>query len=231
MIKRVRRFGFSAVCLRQEASQPLAKLQPTYIISASSVSTKLSLTRRRFRYGPHLFEEASSCSRMPVRVRCSAVLRNKYKSDSLGGSQEFERRVPGDSGRIHAMRTAILLLALARFARLQEPTGTIMGMAQDLSGAVVSGVHVRVVSTATGWPWQTVTSDQGTYSITSLPAGEYTVSAEAAGFPTMVRTVVVGAGQATTTDFSLRLGEVSTVITVDAVLPQMRLFGPIGLVG
>jgi len=168
---------------------------------------------------------------MPVRVRCSAVLRNKYKSDSLGGSQEFERRVPGDSGRIHAMRTAILLLALARFARLQEPTGTIMGMAQDLSGAVVSGVHVRVVSTATGWPWQTVTSDQGTYSITSLPAGEYTVSAEAAGFPTMVRTVVVGAGQATTTDFSLRLGEVSTVITVDAVLPQMRLFGPIGLGG
>ncbi|HTG73569.1 MAG TPA: TonB-dependent receptor, partial [Terriglobia bacterium] len=121
------------------------------------------------------------------------------------------------------MRTAILLLALARFARLQEPTGTIMGMAQDLSGAVVSGVHVRVVSAATGWPWQTVTSDQGTYSITSLPAGEYTVSAEAAGFPTMVRTVVVGAGQATTTDFSLRLGEVSTVITVDAVLPQMRL--------
>ena len=102
-----------------------------------------------------------------------------------------------------------------------------MGMAQDPSGAVVAGVHVRVVSAATGRPWQTVTSEQGMYSITSLPAGEYTVSAEAAGFPTTVRTVVVGAGLATITDFSLRLGEVSTVITVDAVSDDVGLKHPL----
>ena len=102
-----------------------------------------------------------------------------------------------------------LFILTARVCLAQAPVGTIAGVVRDSSGAVISGTQVQAVSRATGQARTTVTSAEGDYSFPELLAGEYEVSAEALGFQRIVRAAMVEAGSATTTDFALRVGEVS----------------------
>ncbi|HJZ98393.1 MAG TPA: carboxypeptidase-like regulatory domain-containing protein, partial [Candidatus Solibacter sp.] len=120
------------------------------------------------------------------------------------------------------MKNVIVLLTLAGLADAQVPTGTIAGVVRDPSGTVVSGSRVKAVSLATGLSRNTVSSIQGDYSFAALPAGEYEVNVEAAGFQRIIRPASVEADATTTADFNLRLGDVSESITVNGATPQLR---------
>ena len=77
--------------------------------------------------------------------------------------------------------TLVLLVSLAVAAWTQTPTAAVSGKVTDQTGAVIPGATV----TATGPDGRQVsaTSDQGGgFSLRSLPAGSYTVSATANGF-------------------------------------------------
>ncbi len=111
---------------------------------------------------------------------------------------------------------------MAVCALAQSPTGTIAGVVRDPSGAAAAGAQVKLTSQATGFAWTAVTAEQGDFSFPSLLAGEYEVNVEAPGFQRMVRAATVEAGATTTTDFALRVGEVTESITVDAAAPQMH---------
>jgi carboxypeptidase family protein len=117
---------------------------------------------------------------------------------------------------------SVLYLAAACAVLAQAPTGTIAGVARDPSGALVAGAQVKLTSPASGFGRTAVTSEQGEYSFPALRAGEYEVSVEASGFQRMVRQTVVEAGTTTTTDFALRVGEVTESVTVDDATPQMH---------
>src|SRR5215471_666946 len=108
------------------------------------------------------------------------------------------------------------------FALAQAPTGTIAGVARDPSGAAVAGALVALTSRASGFVRTAITSERGDFSFPAILAGEYEVSAEASGFERIVRQATVQAGTTTTTDFDLRLGEVTESITVDSASPQVH---------
>src|SRR5581483_3634724 len=75
----------------------------------------------------------------------------------------------------------ILFVSFAVVARAQAPTASVGGKVTDQTGALIPGATV----TATGADGTQVsaTSDQGGgFSLNSLPAGSYTVSATAKGF-------------------------------------------------
>ena len=78
----------------------------------------------------------------------------------------------------------VLLIALAATPNLsaQGITGTITGTVSDPSGAVIGGASVTVRQTATNEARSVVTSDAGTYTVTQLQPGAYTVKVEKAGF-------------------------------------------------
>jgi hypothetical protein len=117
---------------------------------------------------------------------------------------------------------SFFLLAWACVVFAQAPTGTIAGVARDPSGAAVAGAQVKLTSRATGFARTAVTSDQGDFSFPALLAGEYEVSVDADGFQHMVRKAAVEAGATTTTDFALRVGEVTESVTVEGASPQMH---------
>jgi hypothetical protein len=117
---------------------------------------------------------------------------------------------------------SVLYVASAWAALAQAPTGTIAGVARDPSGAAVARAQVKLISQTVGLARTAVTSEQGDYSFPVLLAGEYEVSVETAGFQRMVRQAVVEAGATTTTDFALRVGEVTETVTVDGASPQMH---------
>ena len=124
------------------------------------------------------------------------------------------------------IRLSAMFILTARVCLAQAPVGTIAGVVRDSSGAVLSGTQVQAVSRATGQARTTVTSAGGDYSFPALLAGEYEVSAEAMGFQRIVRAAMVEAGSTTTTDFALRVGEVTESVTVEAASPQLRYDSP-----
>ena len=113
-------------------------------------------------------------------------------------------------------------LACACAVLAQAPTGTIAGVARDPSGAAVTGAEVKATSRTAALARTVVTSEQGDYSFPALLAGEYEVSIEAPGFQRMVRQATVETGTTTTTDFALRVGEVTDSVTVEGAAPLMH---------
>jgi len=120
------------------------------------------------------------------------------------------------------MRNAVLFFLLVGFACAQSPAGAIAGVIRDPSGAAVVRARVKAKSVTTAFVRTAVTSEEGDYSFPALLAGEYEVSVGASGFQKMVRPVSVEAGATTTSDFALRVGDLSESVTVDGTTPQIR---------
>jgi hypothetical protein len=73
----------------------------------------------------------------------------------------------------------------------QTVTGTILGQIQDQQGAAIPKAEVSARNLETGAVRKTVSEDNGTYRISSVPAGSYEVSAAVAGFKTEVRSGIL----------------------------------------
>src|SRR6266705_1602896 len=79
----------------------------------------------------------------------------------------------------------VLLLAGSGFA---QDRGTIRGVVTDPSGATVPEATVTAKNVNTGLTQTVKTSADGVYSVLYLPAGDYTVTTEKAGFRKAERT-------------------------------------------
>ncbi len=100
----------------------------------------------------------------------------------------------------------------------QTITGRIDGRVTDSSGAVLPGATISIVNTGTGLTITQVTDDNGIYTATNLPVGNYTVSAELEGFRRAQRTgVQLSADGRLSTDFTLGVGQLSESVQVQAV--------------
>ena len=110
-----------------------------------------------------------------------------------------------------------LLATLCTFAQGGATTAQITGTVKDPSQAVLANVPVVLTNVQTNEKATTVTNGQGEYRFSALPAGTYTVQADAQGFnPSVSGAIKVAAGQSAHTDFSLTMaGNVETV-TVQA---------------
>lgn len=111
---------------------------------------------------------------------------------------------------------AALLAAFALPSYPQVVSATLSGRVTDSSGGVIPKAAVTAVNNATKFSRSTETSDAGEYSLVALPAGEYTVTAEAKGFRAEPKGLVLQVGQTANLDFSLGVGEMKQQVTVEA---------------
>src|SRR6202162_3663477 len=95
--------------------------------------------------------------------------------------------------------------------------GTILGTVTDPSGAVVAGATVKVRNVATGLERTTATSADGSFAVSELPIGTYSVTVSQAGFQTFVVTGVgVDVATERRVDAGLTTGGVGTRVEVSA---------------
>src|SRR6185369_4061151 len=80
---------------------------------------------------------------------------------------------------------AILLLTLAVAANAQSNKGAIVGTVRDINEALVAKAKIKVTNVKTGELRETETNDEGTFTVTNLEPGNYTVSVDAPGFQTV----------------------------------------------
>ena len=111
---------------------------------------------------------------------------------------------------------AAMCLLLATAARAQVTTADILGRVTDSSGAVLPGVSVTIVNSATRDTRTQITNDTGDYVFNLLPIGTYGVTIELQGFQSQNTSLTVASGDRARFDAKLGLGTVSESIQVTA---------------
>src|SRR5882757_8480314 len=101
-----------------------------------------------------------------------------------------------------AVLTAVSLF-FAVAASAQSFRGSIRGKVTDPSGSVIAGAKVSAKNTGTGLTREAITGNDGGYVLAELPAGVYTVTAQAPGLSPAGMNVQVSVGLDTTADFDL----------------------------
>jgi hypothetical protein len=100
----------------------------------------------------------------------------------------------------------------------QQTVGGITGTVLDSSGAAVQGADVKAHNVGTNLEVAAHSDAKGSYSISNLPVGTYTLSFAKSGFETETHTqVLVTSDRTTTVDGTLKVGAVSTTVEVTAV--------------
>src|ERR1700737_4055424 len=110
----------------------------------------------------------------------------------------------------------VVLMALAIPAGAQTVTATLQGQVFDPGGGAIPKAKVAAVNEATGFSRSAETSDSGEYNLPAMPVGNYTVTAQAAGFKTQGQKVTLQVGQIATLNFNLPVGEGSEKVVVEA---------------
>lgn len=112
---------------------------------------------------------------------------------------------------------AALVLIVCQYARAQSDASSLSGTVSDSSGAVVPNAKVTVHNEATQITREAISKDDGNFTIPNLAPGTYSVKVEAPGFQTTaLNGVQVDPNIGRRVDISMKVGEASTSITVEA---------------
>src|SRR5262245_3077135 len=110
--------------------------------------------------------------------------------------------------------TALLML-FARGLVYGQATASINGRIVDQAGAVLPGVTVTVVNTATGVSRDTVSNGEGLYTVPALLPATYSVKVDLSGFALQTKAgIQLLTGTALTVDFQLSVAGVQENLTV-----------------
>ncbi len=99
----------------------------------------------------------------------------------------------------------------------QVVTVTVQGRVYDTTGAAIPAATVTAENQATGLSRTATASVTGDYQFSSLPVGDYTLTADKPGFQRQAKKVHLDIGASGVLDFNLPVGQVSQEVTVQDV--------------
>jgi Carboxypeptidase regulatory-like domain/TonB-dependent Receptor Plug Domain len=113
------------------------------------------------------------------------------------------------------------------FGVAQNATGRITGTISDSQGAVIPGVQVTAINSATQVSRKTTTDHDGSFQILALPIGNYKVTAEHEGFRTIVsdeNKLLIN--QTLRIDLRMDVGATTQTVQVGAESPPVETVNP-----
>lgn len=122
------------------------------------------------------------------------------------------------------MLTRLFLLAyIAAAAMAQTNSGTILGTVRDTQDALVTSAKVTITNVGTGVANTVPVNQAGAYTVPYLIPGQYTVSAEAAGFKRTTREgIQLRVSDQLVIDLRLDIGAISESVTVKDTPPVLE---------
>ncbi len=120
---------------------------------------------------------------------------------------------------------AVLAVLLPRSAAAQAVSGTISGNVADPQGQVIPGATLTVINEATNDSRITVSDGNGSFQVTNLQPGSYTVKVEMPSFRTLERkNVVLSAGERLSVGtLALDIGSLGETVVVEARGTQVNI--------
>jgi hypothetical protein len=120
---------------------------------------------------------------------------------------------------LRLMLFALLLAGLGSAARPQS-TAVLKGTLTDSAGAAVPHAKLVVKNEATGVEWNTESDSVGSYQVSSLPIGNYLITATAAGFEkAIVKNITLAPATTVTQNVEMKVGQVSEEVIVTVETP------------
>jgi hypothetical protein len=122
------------------------------------------------------------------------------------------------------VRTVILSVLFSGLAFSQVVGAALSGTVRDAAGGVIAGADVTVHNAETGADRRLLTDSNGHFAAPSVAVGPYQITASKQGFDSQTKTGLnLAVGQTAAVDFTLPLGEVRQVVTVQETLPPVSL--------
>lgn len=145
--------------------------------------------------------------------------------------QPFEVNLRGTKTALQKFLFSVFCLALLNLsgftALAQTTTATIRGTVYDQAGAVVSGAKVTATNAMTGLIRSATTEENGTYLLTRLPVGTYSLSFERQGFSKLnLSGITLQIEQIAQIDSTLTAGGVSDTTEIKAEAPIVNTTTP-----
>jgi hypothetical protein len=117
----------------------------------------------------------------------------------------------------------MLLALLCSQLALHAQTSSLSGTVSDRTGAVVPGVKVLLVNTATNEEFSTASNVAGIFTLPLLKPGTYELRVEHTGFKQFRQPgVIIETGTASRADIRLEVGAVADQVTVQAEAPLLK---------
>ncbi len=126
---------------------------------------------------------------------------------------------------LYLFSIAFLILACSSSAVAQTSLGGLRGVIQDSSTAVIPGQDIVLTNLDTNQTRTTITTEYGLYTFPSVPAGNYKIAVERAGFKKFEGSVVLRVGQEATINISLEPASSQVTVEVQAVTPVIETTG------
>jgi hypothetical protein len=118
---------------------------------------------------------------------------------------------------------AVLFLCASVTLAQSAATGALTGTVTDPSGAIIAGATVTATNIDTGQARTDTSNVNGSYKLSLLPPGAYSVKFSAAGFKTSeVASVTVNATETAVLNQSLSVGAQSEQITVESTTERLQ---------
>jgi hypothetical protein len=123
------------------------------------------------------------------------------------------------------VRLSLSLLCIAAWGVVhslaQVPVGSLNGVVHDQTGGVMQGATVTVTNKDTARERQVVSAIDGSFRVSPLFPGNYTLKAAASGFRTLIENVTVQVAQTTTVDLAMQVGAATEVVSVQGEAAQI----------
>ncbi|HTM47356.1 MAG TPA: TonB-dependent receptor [Bryobacteraceae bacterium] len=120
-------------------------------------------------------------------------------------------------------RSLFVCLLAAASVLAQTITASLEGEIKDATGAVVPGVHVRIVNADTGVVTRVESGSDGRFIAPSLQPGRYSIVIEASGFKKVDRSgIVLQVNQTARVDLTLEVGSVTETVEIRGEAPLLE---------
>ncbi|MBI4469265.1 MAG: TonB-dependent receptor [Acidobacteria bacterium] len=128
---------------------------------------------------------------------------------------------------VYRLRLYTPLLLSALLLALEQPvsaqTAQLTGRVTDASGAVIQGASLTVTNVDTTVSKQTISNQEGIYTVPFLPPGNYMITVQMIGFkPVRKPDFRLSVDQVAREDFALEVGMVVEAVTVESTSPLLE---------
>ena len=120
---------------------------------------------------------------------------------------------------------SLIMLSVSVFPlAAQTDRASLTGVVMDPSRSVVPGAKISLQAAATGIEYSALTNSAGVYTFSGLLVGQYTATIAVAGFETVqIQNFALEVGETRTLNVALRVGSVSSNVTVVDAAPDLNL--------
>src|SRR5215831_2469 len=172
--------------------------------------------------GPERLEGDCQCrtARQPLSAWTSALFRTPVHFKFRG-----KTHMTSDKRWRMQLAAALGLLALLAIGALGQTSASLSGTVQDAQGAVIGRAKVTLKESSRNETFETATSGEGTFSFPSIQPGTYTLTVEAQGFKTLVKSGIIVnlADRQSAGTLTLEVGDLATSVEVVAASAELTI--------